>query len=219
MTIVLRFVDKEGIVQERFFDLVLLADTSILTLKNEISSILSRHDLGIHNLRGKGYDKTSNIRDKFSGLQALFLKDYPYAYYVHCFVHHLQLALIGASRDVISIEIFFTNLSFIINVVDTSSKSHDEIEHHHIDIPNITVRYIASRGRCPSQDHHVDVEHHYRIDVFTVIIDSQIQELNIRFSENAIELLVLCSVLDPRDCCKFFEVDGIRKIAHKYYPD
>ena len=29
-----------------------------------------------------------------------FLKDYPYAYYVHCMTHSLQLALVTASREV-----------------------------------------------------------------------------------------------------------------------
>ncbi|GAV58545.1 DUF4371 domain-containing protein [Cephalotus follicularis] len=39
MAIVFRYVDKVGIVQECFFDLVHVPDTSALTLKNEISSI------------------------------------------------------------------------------------------------------------------------------------------------------------------------------------
>ncbi|GAV65166.1 Dimer_Tnp_hAT domain-containing protein/DUF4371 domain-containing protein [Cephalotus follicularis] len=126
MTVVLRYVDKVGIIQERFFDLVHVSDTYALTLKNEISSIFSRHNLDIQNLRGQGYDGASNMRGEFNGLQALFLKDYTHAYYVHCFAQHLQLELIRASRNVISIQNFFTNLSFIINVVEASSKRHDE---------------------------------------------------------------------------------------------
>ncbi|GAV73017.1 LOW QUALITY PROTEIN: DUF4371 domain-containing protein, partial [Cephalotus follicularis] len=68
------------------FNLVHDVDTFALTLKIEISSILSRHDLCIHNLRGQGYDGASNMQSE-NGLQALFLKDCPYAYYVHCFAH------------------------------------------------------------------------------------------------------------------------------------
>ena len=39
MAIVLRFVDKEGYVQERFFDLIHVSDTTTLTLKNKIASV------------------------------------------------------------------------------------------------------------------------------------------------------------------------------------
>ena len=41
------------------------------------------------------------------------------------------------------------------------------------------------------------VGHHYRYDIFTVAIDHQAQELNCRFSEQATELLILCTSLDP----------------------
>ncbi|GAV56774.1 Dimer_Tnp_hAT domain-containing protein/DUF4371 domain-containing protein [Cephalotus follicularis] len=45
MAIVLRYVDKVGIVQERFFDLVHVPDTSALTLKNEITIAELSHGL------------------------------------------------------------------------------------------------------------------------------------------------------------------------------
>ena len=61
-------------------------------------------------------------------MQALFLNDNPYAYYVHCFAHRLQLALVAASREVIPVHQFFSNLAFIVNVVCSSSKRHDELQ-------------------------------------------------------------------------------------------
>ncbi|KAG7988370.1 hypothetical protein I3843_03G184700 [Carya illinoinensis] len=128
MAIILRFVDVDGFIQERFFDLVHVKDTSALTLKNEISAVLSRHCLDIQNIRGQGYDGASNMRGEWNGLQALFLKDCPYAYYVHCFAHRLQLALVASSREVVSVHEFFSNLNFIINVVGASCKRHDELQ-------------------------------------------------------------------------------------------
>jgi len=61
-------------------------------------------------------------------LQALFLSDCPCAYYVHYFAHRLQLALVAASREVIYVHEFFSNLNFIINVVGASCKRHDELQ-------------------------------------------------------------------------------------------
>ena len=75
-------------------------DTTALTLKNEICAALSHYNLHIENIRGQGYDGASNIRGEWNVLQALLLKDCPYAYYVRCMTHRLQLALITASREV-----------------------------------------------------------------------------------------------------------------------
>ncbi|PWA59026.1 hypothetical protein CTI12_AA395020 [Artemisia annua] len=61
----------------------------------------------------------------------------------------------------------------------------------------------------------VTVEHHYRVDVFIVAINSQLQELNNRFNESVSELLLLSVTLDPR---KSFNADDICKLVTKYYP-
>ncbi|XP_027915183.1 zinc finger MYM-type protein 1-like [Vigna unguiculata] len=75
-----------------------------------------------------GYDGVSNMMGEWNGLQALFLNDNPYAYYVHCFAHRLQLALVAASREVIPVHQLFSNVAFIVNVVYSSSKRHDELQ-------------------------------------------------------------------------------------------
>ncbi|KAJ9186530.1 hypothetical protein P3X46_002092 [Hevea brasiliensis] len=97
----------------RFFDVVHVKDTTSLTFKNEICNVLSHYDLHVENITGQGYDGASNMRGEWN---ALFLKDCHYAYYVHCMAHRLQLAL------------FFTNLSFVINVIVGSSKRNDELQ-------------------------------------------------------------------------------------------
>ncbi|XP_024634768.1 zinc finger MYM-type protein 1-like [Medicago truncatula] len=128
MALVLRFVDKAGLIQERFFDVARVNDTASLTLKEAVCGILSRHNLDVSNIRGQGYDGASNMRGEWNGLQALFMKDCPYAYYVHCFAHRLQLALVTASREVASIHKFFEKLTFVVNVVGSSTKRHDELQ-------------------------------------------------------------------------------------------
>ncbi|XP_021806238.1 zinc finger MYM-type protein 1-like [Prunus avium] len=128
MAIVLRFVDKDGFVRERFFEIVRVEDTSSLTLKKEISRVLMNFGLQIDKMRGQGYDGASNMRGAWNGLQALFLRDCPYAYYVHCFAHRLQLALVAASKDVAPIWIFFSTLNSIINLITASPKRHGELQ-------------------------------------------------------------------------------------------
>ena len=102
-----------------------------LTLKNGISDVFSRYRLDIQNICGHGYDGASNIRGEWNGLQALFLNDCPCTYYVHCFAHRLQLALVAASRKVGYVHEFFTNLNFIVNVASASCKRHDQLQAIH----------------------------------------------------------------------------------------
>lgn len=322
--------------------------------------------LNVQNLRGQGYDGASNMRGEWNGLQALFLRDCPYAYYVHYFAHRLQLALVKASREVSLVHQFFTKLSFVVNAVGASCKRHTELqaaqaaeiahmieieeletgkganqigslkragdtrwgshfysiyslirmygptcsvlrdisedgnstqrgdadaaldmimsfqfvlilhlmraimgttdmlcqvlqqksqyivnamnqvsttktliqnlrndgwenliedvkvfcECNNIEMPDMNARYIVgSRGRIRPGADNITLEHHYRFDIFNAAIDCQLQELNSRFSEEAIELLILSSALDPKDAFKSFDIDKICSLADKFYPE
>ncbi|XP_025684879.1 uncharacterized protein [Arachis hypogaea] len=210
MAIVLRFVTLDGFVKERFFDLVHVTNTCATTLKKELISVLSHYNIQVENIRDQGYDSTSNMRGEWNGLQALFLKDFPQAYYVHCFAHRLQLALVAASRELLLQQLRDGGwCNFLANVKDFCEK-------HEIEIPNMSAQYFFGRGR--SRQPSMTVEHHYRIDVFLATIDSQIQELNSRFNEQTIELLTLSCALDPNDNFKSFNIEEISKLAEKFYP-
>nr|XP_011463637.1 PREDICTED: zinc finger MYM-type protein 1-like [Fragaria vesca subsp. vesca] len=122
MAIILRFVDTEGFLRERFFDIVTVEDTTAGTLHQEISKVLLHHNLQVERMRGQEYDGASNMRGQWNGLQALFMKDCSYAYYVHCFAHQLQLTLVSASKKIDPIWEFFSSLSTIVNVICASPK-------------------------------------------------------------------------------------------------
>jgi hypothetical protein len=153
MAIVLRFVDIQGFLRERFFFfcIVHVSDTTSLTLKKEICDTLARYNLHIINMPGQWYDGTSNMHGTWNGLQALFLKDCPYAYYVHCFAHRLQLALVAAVGNEISIWLFFSKLTIIINLISASPKhgttrwsSHFDSIYSLIDMYGATIIVLES---------------------------------------------------------------------------
>ncbi|XP_057431672.1 uncharacterized protein LOC130724460 [Lotus japonicus] len=366
MALVLRFVDRNGFIQERFFYIVHVKDTTSLTLKEELCAILSLHNLNVTNIRGQGYDGASNMRGEWNGLQALFLNDCPYAYYVHCFAHRLQLPLVAASREAIPIHQFFLKLTFIVNIVCSSSKRHDELqaavideiahllefdeletgkganqvgtlkracdtlwsshfssicslikiygatcsvlekiivdgstysqrgdadsahssltsfefifilhlmkeimgitdvlckalqqqsrdivnamhlvcstkaliqnfredgwdmllqevksfcEKHDIEIPQLNTPYVARHGRARHQKDHITIGHYFRVEIFLVAIDKQLQELNSRFSDQAMKLLTLSSALIPKNAYKAWNIDKICTLVDKYYPN
>ncbi|XP_073279492.1 uncharacterized protein [Primulina huaijiensis] len=68
------------------------------------------------------------MRGEWNGLQALFLKDSPFAYYIHCFAHRLQLTLVAAAKEVSNVWLFFSKLSSIVNFVGFSSKRHSQLK-------------------------------------------------------------------------------------------
>jgi hypothetical protein len=132
MALVIRFVDKDGFIRERFLDIVHVHDTYSATLKQEICSVLSALKLDVQNIRGQGYDGASNMRGEWNGLQAKFLDECPYAYYVHCFAHQLQLALVAASKEVTEVHNFFDHLALIVNTGLSSTKRNDDLRAHQV---------------------------------------------------------------------------------------
>ena len=62
------------------------------------------------------------------------------------------------------------------------------------------------------------MEHHFRVNVFTATLDSHLLELNNRFREDMVELIILSLALDPSDDYRSFNIDNICKLAMKFYP-
>ena len=152
MAIILRFIDKKGFIKEHFFHVMHVRNTTALTLKNEICAVISYYNLHVENIQGQGYDGASNMRGEWNGLQALFLKDCPYAYYVHCMAHRLQLTSVTASREVKDIHQFFDLLVNIINIVVGSSKRNDELQHAQAEqVENMIASNEIEIGRDANQ--------------------------------------------------------------------
>ena len=62
------------------------------------------------------------MRGEFNDFKTLILKDNEYAYYVHCSLHQLQLALMTIAKNHIQIATLFNLVANIVNVVGVSCK-------------------------------------------------------------------------------------------------
>ncbi|XP_028071838.1 uncharacterized protein LOC114274166 [Camellia sinensis] len=91
-------------------------------------NLFSRLGLSISRLRGQGYDGASNMQGDFNGLKTLILKENPCVYYVHCFAHQLQLALVVVAKNHNQNALFFTLVSNVVNVVGASCKRRDIVK-------------------------------------------------------------------------------------------
>jgi hypothetical protein len=90
MAVVLRYVDKLGLIKERLIGVVHVSETSASCLKSNIDSLFAKYGLSMTQVRGQGYDGASNMRGEFNGLRALIMRENSSAYYIHCFAHQLQ---------------------------------------------------------------------------------------------------------------------------------
>ncbi|XP_076930430.1 uncharacterized protein LOC143595246 [Bidens hawaiensis] len=82
-------------------------------------------------------------------------------------------------------------------------------------MPDMKGLYTSTQYRPRKTDLHVTFEHYYRGDLFTSTLDKQLEELNSRFDENAMELLTLSSSLVSKE----IGVDKICLLVKKYYPE
>src|ERR1044072_126268 len=92
-------------------------------------------------------------------------------------------------------------------------------EKHNIEIPDLNDVHSTTRfGRSRLEENQVTIEHFFRVEIFFATIDKQLQELNNRFSKQAIDLLTLSCALSPKDNYKAFNLDTICPLVEKYYP-
>ena len=82
----------------------------------------------------------------------------------------------------------------------------------------MNARYTKGRCRYRRQDDDLTMEHHFRVGIFTVAIDFQLQELKSRFCELTTELVILSSALNPKDVFRLFKIVDICNLVKKYYP-
>jgi hypothetical protein len=122
MAVVLRYVNSEGLLKERFLGIVSVKETSAKSLKEALEKMLSINGLSLSSIRGQGYDGASNMRGKFGGLRTLIQNENPSAYYVHCFAHQLQLALVACAKAHKGVSGFFGNVNILVNFIRAFNK-------------------------------------------------------------------------------------------------
>ncbi|XP_073360019.1 uncharacterized protein [Aegilops tauschii subsp. strangulata] len=238
MAVVVRFVNIEGLIRERFLDLVHVSDTCALTLKNKIIAVLVDNGLNVQDIRGQGYDgailrsvatdrsATRNSRGDAAGALKI-LNTFDFVFILHLMERIMKIT------DILCVKLQNKSLD-IANALDCVSNTKSLLAElrqdgweslfedvksfcvkHEIDIPDMDQRYVdVTKSR--NKHHNTTVIHHYKVDVFNVAIDQQVIELNDRFSSQVTELLNLCSSLDPRHDA--FDKSKICTLVEIFYP-
>jgi hypothetical protein len=88
---------------------------------------------------------------------------------------------------------------------------------HDINILNIDCEYKL-RGRSRLKSQGITNLHHFCYELFTNIIDMQLTELNDRFIETSMKLLLCVACLNPSDSFSTFNKEKLIHFAH-FYPN
>nr|KJB29143.1 hypothetical protein B456_005G086600 [Gossypium raimondii] len=222
MKIILRFVDKQGHVKERFFDIVHVKDTTSLTLKN-LATRTRMNQIGTLQLPGenrwssdlnsitsllKMYNAISTRGDAHNAYNRLI--SFEFIFILHMMKEVLGItdnlcqALQRCSQDILNVKSLTKDL--IQKLRDDGwnqllKKVISFCETWELDFPYMNAQYILGRSRNKKED--VIVEHYYQVDIFFATIDTQLQELKSKFNENVLKFYEL-------DVCKH---PNLRKIS------
>ncbi|XP_042455246.1 zinc finger MYM-type protein 1-like [Zingiber officinale] len=153
MAVVIRYVNKHVEVIERFMVVVHVATTTAACLKEAIDSLFTKYGLSVARLRGQGYDGASNMFGEFNGLKSLIMKENPYALYVHCFAHQLQLVVVVVAQANQYVCDFMWIVSSIVNTSASSCKRADKLRQlEHDRKVKLLERGEISSGRGLNQE-------------------------------------------------------------------
>ena len=125
MSTCFRFVNDEGEVQERFYELTRLKETDANTIVKEGVLPTSEQFASLSTLLALGADGASVMSGCYEGVAAKLKRSYPWLLYVHCAAHRLNLIVVEYFRTVKSasnVIKIYKSLHAIFNVA-----SHREI--------------------------------------------------------------------------------------------
>ncbi|ESR36894.1 hypothetical protein CICLE_v10029993mg, partial [Citrus x clementina] len=87
---------------------------------------------------------------------------------------------------------------------------------HGIDVLDMDDLFLIP-GRSRHKAREITNLHRYRVELFYVVLDMQLQELNNRFNESNTELLICLACLCPNDLFAAFDKEKLLRLA-EFYP-
>ncbi|XP_070672078.1 uncharacterized protein [Malus domestica] len=89
---------------------------------------------------------------------------------------------------------------------------------HHIEVINMDKTYV-SHGRSRRYTHKKTNRHRYKVELFFVVIDSQLTKLHDRFNETSTKLLICLATLSPNDSFAAFDKEKLLCLDQLYPQD
>ena len=129
VTVYLRYVNDDLIIQERFFGFFAIAIQTADAIFDLLKTVLLSLKLDLNYLVGQAYDGASTMSGCKNGVATKFLEIIPTAKYVHCYAHKLNLSLCDASMKVKDISDILVTIENVSVFIRRSAKRHALFEH------------------------------------------------------------------------------------------
>ena len=127
VSIVVRYVDSQYIIQERLVDVESTDSTSAEALFQILLKGLSKVGLTTDKLIGQCYDGASNMRGIHAGVQAKVKAIQPRAIYCHCYAHCVNLVLVEATSTNQCCRNFFGIIQNLYTFIEASPHRHSTL--------------------------------------------------------------------------------------------
>lgn len=122
VSVVIRYVDVNHIIQERLVNIENTNSTDAESLFRILLSTLEQLNLSTDLLIGQCYDGASNMRGHIAGVQATVQ---PKALYTHCYAHYTNLVLVEATSYA---RHFFGTLQNLYSFLEASPHRHAKLQ-------------------------------------------------------------------------------------------
>nr|XP_054598746.1 zinc finger MYM-type protein 1-like [Nothobranchius furzeri] len=162
LVLVLRYLDSQNSIQERFLEFIPLqnatADTISTALLERLSKIIPAGKEG--KLIAQAYDGAAVMRGATGGVQCKVNDVYTSAHYIHCYAHQLNLIMQQATSHICRIRTFFSDLGRFAAFFSRSFKRTavlDQVVAHRLPATSATRWNFHSRAVNTVYEHKDDL--------------------------------------------------------------
>ena len=97
---------------------------------------LIQHENIMDKLIGQTYDGASVMSGHLNGVQAQTQREYPFAHFVHCAAHRLNLLLCQAASSIAPVKIFFINIGAFCTFTSNAPRRKAFLSSHNLEFPS-----------------------------------------------------------------------------------
>ena len=163
-------LDKGSEIIERQLGFVdVSSDRTATALSTVIKGKLIQHENIMDKLIGQTYDGASVMSGDLNGVQAQIQREYPFAHFVHCAAHRLNLVLCQAASSIAPVKIFFINIGAFCTFTSNAPRRKAFLSSHNLEFPSPGDTRWYYRARI------INVLYNYYeklIEIFENIVDN-----------------------------------------------
>ena len=161
VSIVVRYVDMDFVIQERLVNIERTDSTDAETLFQILLNSIAKVGLTVDKLIGQCYDGASNMRGAIAGVQAKVKALQPKALYTHCYAHCTNLILVEATSSNQNSRNFF---GVFYTFLEASPHRHAKLE--------AVIVQVTSKPRVKSMKKLSDTRWACRIDAILAVYEN-----------------------------------------------